>query len=89
MPKLFTFAGDHLGIPARHVLGWWTGPDSDLMCVRPHRTTNELAEYALSPVSTSKALAVIGFLLKNILLCLDWNLHPIYSDKNPPPQVSG
>lgn len=52
MPKFYTFDGDHLGAPDRHVFGWWTGPDGDLMCVRPRRTTNELAEYALSPVST-------------------------------------
>jgi len=58
-------------------LGWMTGPDNDLVCVRPGITNPNIAEAALSPVSTCRTSAIFGFCLKYMLFSVDSNLYTI------------
>ncbi len=54
-------------------IGWWTGPDKDLLCVVPSAQTSSAAEIALSPVCDSRVLALLAFCLKAALLRIDHN----------------
>lgn len=44
-------------------VGIWTGPDRDLICVRPARSRAE-AEYYLSPMCRSLMVAIIRAIIK-------------------------
>ncbi|MCH7783572.1 hypothetical protein IID62_10965 [candidate division KSB1 bacterium] len=57
----------------RYTFGWLTGEDKDLVCVKPI-TANHFAEKALSPVCTNRIYAVLGFILKRILVSIDRNI---------------
>ncbi len=52
------------------IIGWLTGPDCDLICVKKTKD-RDLSWRWTSPVSTSKLLAMVGFFLKRILICID------------------
>jgi len=54
-------------------MGWVTGPDQDMICVK-RVSTNVEAQIAMSPTNESPFLAVLGFLLKRLLLAVDNNL---------------
>ena len=54
-------------------VGWLTGPDNDLICVR-RVATNVEGQIALSPLNESPLLAALGFVLKRTLLAVDNNL---------------
>jgi len=58
----------------RWVVGWLTGLDSDLVCVKPDVLNSFEGDLALSPVCYSPLMAALGFLLKRILLAIDINL---------------
>lgn len=68
---IFAFGGGPYGrVPDRWVIGRLTGPDKDLICVS--RTKDrDLSWRWTSSASTSKLLAMVGFLLKRILICID------------------
>ncbi len=68
---IFVFGGDpYRCVPDKWVIGWLTGPDNDMICVK--RTKDrDLSWRWTSPVSTSKLLAMVGFFLKRILICID------------------
>lgn len=55
------------------ILGWMTGIDTDLVCVLPNVKTRALEHYALSPVCSNRAFALIAFLAKRLLLLIDEN----------------
>ena len=70
---IFLFSGDNVGpIPNRWCIGWLTGRDCDLVCVKRTKEPYE-AEMALSPISTNLFIAFIGFVLKRILVIIDNN----------------
>jgi len=68
---LFAFPGPPLD---RWCFGWLTGPDGDLICVKPNMTDNYQADLLLSPICTSPARAFFAFLLKRLLARFDMNL---------------
>jgi len=57
-----------------YAFGWLTGPDSDLICLRPNITDNYVGAIALSPTNDSRFLAIVGFFLKYILFAVDQNI---------------
>lgn len=73
LPRLHKWEGGRW-VKTRWAVGWLTGPDGDLVCVRPGRKTRGGAEAALSPVTRSRTGAVIAFVLKKLLLRVDENL---------------
>jgi len=68
-PEFFCFGGGCL--PDVWAFGYWTGPDGDLLCVKPGIEEALWAEYCLSPVAANRILAVLAFFIKRILLRLD------------------
>ena len=54
--------------------GWETGRDNDLICVKRNVQTTVVAELALSPVCSTRLLAILAFAIKLILLGIDQNL---------------
>ena len=62
------------GVPHKWSLGWWTGPDSDMHCVRPGLWSQEAAETHLSPVCESVVVAMVAFVLKWMLAAIDDNM---------------
>ena len=67
---IFLFEGGPTNVADSWVMGWLTGPDNDMICVK--RTKNrDLSWRWTSPGSTSKLLAMAGFLLKRILVNID------------------
>ena len=77
--------GLHLfGPPNIWCFGWLTGPDSDLICVRPNITSNSYGHVAKSPSSFNPLCAIFAFAIKRILLRIDDNLNPdFYWDVDP------
>jgi len=57
----------------RWTVGWLTGRDNDLICVKPNIEDYQEAEIALSPVCTNVFFAILGFLFKRILIKIDRN----------------
>ena len=55
-------------------MGWLTGRDSDLICVKPNITNIQEGNLSLSPVCLTPCRAALGFLLKRLLLIVDLNL---------------
>jgi hypothetical protein len=51
-----------------------TGIDHDLICVKPNLTDKIEAETALSPVGSTRFLAISAFLIKRLLIKIDLNL---------------
>ena len=51
-----------------------TGPNGDLVCVRPSLSSPVLAEVSLSPVCSNPILAAYAFFLKRLLVKSDKNL---------------
>jgi hypothetical protein len=68
---LITFDGGTL--PNKYGYGYITGKEKDLLCVKLCKT-NQDAEVHLSPISASKIMAVIGFILKWLLSRFDENM---------------
>lgn len=54
--------------------GHWTGPDDDLICIKPHINKLFQSEILLSPVCRSRTTAVFAFFIKNILFSIDENM---------------
>lgn len=54
--------------------GYLTGSDHDLICIKPNIGDKMEAEVALSPVCTTRLLAISAFAFKRILLRLDDNM---------------
>lgn len=51
------------GVPFRYGYGYWTGPDSDLLCVIEGIDDAGYAEQMLSPISRSRIVAFLRYLL--------------------------
>jgi len=71
-PKFYRWGGG--GIPFKWSFGWLTGRDNDLVCVKPRIYTPVAGEIALSPVCSNRVLAIIAFVMKAILVKVDYNL---------------
>ena len=67
---LFAFPGPPT---TRWTVGWLTGRDSDLVCVKRNVTDTCEGELALSPVCANPFLAALAYLLKRTLLAVDLN----------------
>ena len=73
LPKLFRWnSGGILG--DKWSFGYLTGSDHDLICIKPNIGDKMEAEIALSPVCTTRLLAISAFASKRILLRLDDNM---------------
>ena len=68
MPEFMDWGGNGWLGAHKWSFGWWTGPDGDLLCVFPHISFSQQAEDALSPVCSTRFLAVFYFILKRLLL---------------------
>ena len=55
------------------IVGWLTGIDKDLVCAVPYVNTRAKERLAQSPACKNLPLAIIGFLLKYLLLKNDIN----------------
>lgn len=75
-PIFFKWSGGGI-VKDSWALGWWTGPDEDLLCVRPNISSPVLAEITLSPTCSNRFYAIISFLMKRCLLVIDQNLQRI------------
>jgi hypothetical protein len=71
-PRLYCWDGGRI-IPDAWSFGYLTGPDNDLICVKPNLLVNIKAEIYLSPVCSTGLLAISAFLIKRILLKIDQN----------------
>ena len=69
MPKLYKWDGGI--IPDAYSFGFLTGRDHDLICVKPNLSDRMEAEIALSPICSTRLLAILAFLLKRILMKID------------------
>lgn len=78
LPEFVAWGGGP--VKTRWSLGWWTGPDDDLLCVVPSLYDRDHAELALSPVCSNRLLAVLAFLLKRLLFAIDDNVKARMSD---------
>lgn len=58
--------------------GWWTGPDNDLICIKPHCINYSQSHVTLSPVAKNAVCAFISFLLKRLLYKLDENMYSTF-----------
>jgi len=72
LPKFYKWGGG--GVPFFWCLGWETGKDNDLICVKPYITTVIEGELTLSPICRNKPLALFAFMLKAILVRIDNNV---------------
>ena len=72
LPKFYRWGGG--GVEYTWSFGWLTGKDSDLVCIKEDVQTEQEAELVLSPVCTSRLLALFGFICKLSLLRIDKNL---------------
>ena len=72
MPRFYRWGGG--GVKYSWSFGWLTGQDDDLICVRPSIEDRIEAKMALSPVCTTRILAILAFVLKMILLRIDDNM---------------
>ena len=61
-------------IPDTWSFGFITGHDHDLICVKPNLSDKIEAEMVLSPVCSTRLLAISAFVLKRLLLRLDGNM---------------
>lgn len=59
-------------ISTKWSFGWYL-PEIDLVCVRPDCQSDEEGNLALSPVCSSRLLAVVAFALKALLVRIDEN----------------
>ena len=73
-PGWFQWGGG--GVPYRWSFGWWSGRDGDLICVKPRVKESDpcSANWVLSPVCRTRAAALLGFVLKYLVVCLDQNV---------------
>lgn len=72
-PRFYKWSGGHR-IPDAWSFGFITGKDHDLICIKPNPSDKIEAEIALSPVCSSKLLAISAFWVKRVLLQVDQNL---------------
>lgn len=72
MPVFWKVDQGELGIKWGY--GYWTGPDSDLLCIQKDCKTNYTASIFLSPICNSWFEAVIAFILKKLLSKIDGNM---------------
>lgn len=68
------FRWDRGSLPDLYGLGWWTGPDGDLLCVRPEIEREQEAELSLSPLCRNPVLAFLSCWAKLFLLKVDYNI---------------
>ncbi len=73
LPKLYRWDGGKI-IPDAWSFGYMTGRDHDLICIKPNITDKIVAEIALSPVCSTRLLAISAFILKRVLLRIDENM---------------
>ena len=73
MPKLYRWHCG-LGLPDKWSVGYETGQGRDLICVVPSILDKIEAEIALSPVCSTRILAISAFSLKRMLLRIDENM---------------
>jgi len=71
-PKFYRWGGG--GVAYSWSLGWLTGKDGDLVCVRPNLRTALEGETNLSPVCSNRPVALFASVLKIILAKIDRNM---------------
>lgn len=60
MKPVYWSCGDHV-LGEKYGYGYWTGPQKDLLCVKPDIKTNGEAELHLSPICKTKKEAKRAF----------------------------
>lgn len=73
IPKLYRWHCG-LGLSDKWSVGYETGQDHDLICILPNILDKIEAEIALSPVCSTRILAISAFCLKHMLLGVDENM---------------
>ena len=73
LPRFYRWDGGHI-IADAWSFGYMTGQDNDLICVKPNICDKIKAERALSPVCSTRPLAISAFWAKRFLLRIDQNL---------------
>lgn len=73
-PKYYKWPGDRIFPKDDWSFGWLTGPDRDLVCIKPNIKTNDFARVALSPICSNRFLATVAFCTKRFLAKLDQNI---------------
>lgn len=58
----------------RWCVGWLTGRDSDLVCIKPDIVDQIDGEINVSPICKSPLIAIWGFILKRLLSNVDKNM---------------
>lgn len=53
VPKYWKIDNRPIG-ELKYGFGYWTGPQNDLLCIKPNIETNEEAERSLSPIHRTK-----------------------------------
>lgn len=69
---LFVFPGPPYD---RWAVGWMTGRDGDSICARPNLADGTDEDRCLSPCCETALAALVGFVLKFILLGMDRNIN--------------
>jgi len=69
-PRLYRWQNQKSSVWA---FGWLAGEDNDLVCVKPNIKRRIAAELALSPVCSTRLLALLAAILKTMLLGVDQN----------------
>lgn len=78
LPKFYRWGGG--GVKHTWSFGWLTGRDDDLICVKSKiSTTLPIAEAFLSPVASTKLLAIWAFILKSLVVRIDYNVKDLES----------
>lgn len=74
LPGFYRWGGHP--VPSSWSFGWLTGRDGDLVCVKAHIVEESpcAANWVLSPVCGTRAVALIAFALKYLLTNLDQNV---------------
>ncbi len=73
IPLFYCWDGGHI-IRDAWSFGYMTGQDNDLICVKPNLSDKMKAEIALSPVCSTRLLAISAFWIKRLLIQVDQNL---------------
>ncbi len=69
--------------------GWKTGGDNDLICIKRCIKTTREAEMVLSPICSTKLLAISAFVAKVMLSRIDHNLRVRRFGYDNPSRESG
>ena len=86
LPRFYRWGGGEV----KHTwsFGWLIGRDNDLVCVMPEIETEQNGELTLSPVCSTRILALLAFISKFFLVRIDYNVRIRMSDYDNPSKES-